>query len=55
MDPRVADLIDRIPALRELRGYALIEAEEAISNAFADAIEDYVADCLMVASTGGAP
>jgi hypothetical protein len=55
MDPRVADLIDRIPALRALRGYAQIEAEEAISNAFADVIEDYLADGEMDASTGGAP
>lgn len=49
MDPRVADLIDRIPALRELRGCARIEAEEAIGNAFADVIEDYLADAYAAA------
>ena len=41
--------------LRELRGAARIGAEEAIGNAVADAIDDYVADCEMVAMTGGAP
>jgi hypothetical protein len=48
-------LFDRIPALRELRGYARIEAEEAIRNAVADVIDDYLIDCDMVANTGGAP
>ena len=51
----IADLFDRIAALRNLRGSARIEAEEAICNAVADAIEAYVADCEMIASTGGAP
>ena len=58
----IAYLMDRIPVLRELRGAGRIEAEEAIANAVADAIEDYVADfdgyvadCDEVAVTGGAP
>lgn len=55
MEPAVAYLFDRIPVLRELRGAARLDAEEAISNAVADAIDDYVADCQMVAATGGAP
>jgi hypothetical protein len=51
----IRDLMDRVPVLRELRGYPRIEAEEAIGNALADAIEDYSAECDMVATTGGAP
>lgn len=51
----INDLFDHIPALNELRGYARIAAEEAIRNAVADAVEAYVADGEMVASTGGAP
>ena len=35
----IADLFGRIPALRALRGVERIEAEEAIRNAIADAIE----------------
>lgn len=51
----VADLFRRIPALGDLRGAARIDAEEAVGNAIADAIEDYLAECEMVAFTGGAP
>lgn len=42
----IADLIDRIPALRALppRGIERIEAEEAIRNAIDDAIEAYRED-----------
>ncbi|MES2989411.1 MAG: hypothetical protein V4808_16055 [Pseudomonadota bacterium] len=48
-------LFDRIPALSELRGVARLNAEDVIENAIADAIDDYLADCEMVAMTGAAP
>jgi hypothetical protein len=44
----IRDLIDRVPALRELRGYARLEAEESIGYALADAIEDHMAACQVV-------
>lgn len=54
-DKAIRYLFDRIPALAELRGYARIQAEEAIRNAVTDVIDDYLVDCEMVADTGGAP
>ena len=47
-DEAIAYLTDRIPALAALRGAALLEAEEAIRNAVADAIDDYNLECEMV-------
>ncbi len=55
MTEAVRDIIDRIPALRELRGYARIEAEEVLQNALDDAVQDYLAQCPEVPLTGGAP
>lgn len=49
------DTFDRVPALRELRGYARIEAEEVLRNLVDDAIEEYRQDCETVGATGGAP
>lgn len=51
----ISYLFDRIPALHHLRGVERLNAEEVIRNAIADAIDDYLAYCEMVATTGGAP
>lgn len=39
-----ADLFRRIPVLRELRGAAQIDAEEAVRNTIQDVLEDYAGD-----------
>lgn len=44
MTEAVRAIIDRIPALRELRGAARIEAEEVLQDALDDWVEAWAAD-----------
>lgn len=56
-EDRVRELFGRIPALRELKGAARLDAEMAVSDAMADVradvradvIDDYIADLYAIA------
>jgi hypothetical protein len=47
MTDAIREIFNRIPALRELRGAARLDAEEVLQNALDDAVEDGRADALL--------